>query len=84
MEPQEIANFIREKYGRLDYLLLTLVSCALLVEHHVDEKSVPALQMVKETLKGLRDDLSDEETTTVATLMAEIEYLRSVDTPAEV
>lgn len=83
MNTQEIANFIRQKYGRLDYLLLTLVSCALLIEKHVDEESVPALQMVKETLKGLHDDLSDEEVTTVAVMMSEIEYLRTVDKPDE-
>lgn len=83
MNNQEIANFIRQEYGRLDYLLLTLVSCALIMDKAVDETDANSLQIVKETLNMLREDLSEEETITVATLMAEIEHLGAIDKPDE-
>lgn len=79
MNSQEKADFIRAKYSRYDYLLLTLVSSSLLISKVVDESnvSIPELNIVEEALRLLRDDLDESETLTVATMMSEIETLGS-------
>jgi hypothetical protein len=84
MNSQEKADFIREKYSRFDYLLLTLVSSSLLLSKVLEDLDSPPaeLRIVEEALRLLRDDLSESETLAVATLMSEIEMLGSDDDAA--
>jgi hypothetical protein len=85
MNSQEKADFIRAKYSRYDYLLLTLVSSSLLISKVVDEmdNSYPELDIVEEALRLLRNDLDDSETLAVATIMSEIEMLGSDENDSE-
>jgi len=84
MNSQEKADFIREKYSRFDYLLLTLVSSSLLISKVLEDLDGPPaeLRIVEEALRLLRDDLNESETLAVATLMSEIEMLGSDDDAA--
>lgn len=78
MNSQEIAEYIRGHYSREDYLLLTLTSCALLMgavkERHTDLP--PEIEIIHDTLDGLRNDLDEKELLTVSVMMAEIDRLR--------
>lgn len=81
MNNSEIADYIRGHYSRLDYLLLTLTSCSLLItavtERHDDLP--PEIEIIEDTLKGLREDLNEQELLTVSVMLAEIDRLRGDD-----
>ena len=85
MNSQEKADFIRSKYSRFDYLLLTLVSSSLLISKVLEDLDGPPaeLRIVEEALRLLREDLNEDETLAVATLMAEIEMLGSDEDASE-
>jgi hypothetical protein len=77
MDIQSKAEFIRDKYGRPDYILLTLVSCSMVLSKTVEElETVPApIEIVEDALRGLRESMTEKELLTVATMMTEISIL---------
>jgi hypothetical protein len=81
MNNQEIAEYIRDRYSREENLLLTLVSCALIMDAEMesDKNLSPAIVMVGETLQTLRESLSEQELLTVSMLLAEINRLQDDD-----
>jgi len=78
MKTTETAEYIRQHYDRSDYLLLTLVSCSLLLSKVVNEYSEdlpPEVDIVAEALKVMRDSLDEKELLTVSVMMSEIDRL---------
>lgn len=76
MRPEEISGYLREHYSRTDNLLLTLVSCSLVMEKTSRDHELPQPAIiVTETLNTLRESLSEDELLTVSMLLAEIERL---------
>ena len=76
MNSREIADYIRDRYSREENLLLTLVSCALIMENEPVEDMSPAVRIVTETLQTLRESLSESELLSVSMLLAEIDRLQ--------
>jgi hypothetical protein len=76
MNSKDVADYLRQHYSRLDNLLLTLVSCSMLLDKANERDDLPKeVQIVTETLNVLRESLSEEELLTVSMLLAEIERL---------
>jgi hypothetical protein len=79
MKSREIADYLREHYPRNEYIMLTLVSCSLVLRAYTErqEEVPPEIQIVTESLDNLRSSMTEEETLAVAMLMAEIDRLGS-------
>lgn len=77
MEPQEIAKYMQEHYSKTDYLILSLVSCGLVLDKYVEDNEAvdPPVALVAETLNVLRGSLSEQEYSQVVMMIMEIERL---------
>jgi hypothetical protein len=76
MRPQEISEYLRDHYSRHDNILLTLVSCALVLDKANQDHELPSeVGIVVETLNVLRESLSEDELLTVSMLLSEIDRL---------
>jgi flagellin-specific chaperone FliS len=74
MNTKDIADYMRQHYPLEDYILLTLVSCSLLLSNI--ESDVPEIQLVEDVLRNLREALPEESLLAVSVMMAEIDRLR--------
>jgi hypothetical protein len=81
MNNTEIAEYIRGHYSREEYLLLTLTSCSLLMTSITEryKELPPEIEIIEDTLTGLREDLNEQELLTVSVMLAEIDRLRGDD-----
>jgi len=76
MKPEEISQYLRQTYSRMDNILLTLVSCSLVLDSAARRSEVSQeVKIVADTLNVLRESLSEEELLSVSMLLAEIERL---------
>jgi hypothetical protein len=77
MTNTETAEYIRDNYSRTEYLLLTLVSCSLLMNKVVGDSSdlPPELEIINDSLNSVRESLNEKELSVVSVMMNDIDRL---------
>jgi len=86
MNDQQIADLIREKYTRLEYVLFTLVAVGKVLESWCDRpgNNSAEISLVTETINMLTDDLTEEELLSVNTIFNEVMLLGDSGGPESV